>query len=139
MGKYITYYVCNNVTDEPSAPRALSLPHVSRDGVTLSWSAPMSDGGSPIEGYIVEKCAPGSSRWTKVNRQPIKSTEMNYNDVSVGEEWQFRVTAVNAAGQGKPSEATLAVKIKDPFGKNIKKLIFLFLVHFFKSTVTKSA
>ena len=90
---------------------------VSRNALNLRWTAPPDDGGSPIKGYMIEKRTTYSPRWTKVNRTPIKDTTLLYTDLPEGEEYQFRVFAVNEAGYGPPSQVTPVVKLKDPFGE----------------------
>ena len=52
-----------------------------------------------------------------MNRQPIKETTYKYTDVPEGEEYEFRVLAVNEAGCSKPTEPTPITKIKEPFGE----------------------
>ena len=42
-------------TDEPDAPKNLKATDWDKDHVDLKWEPPVSDGGSPITGYLVEK------------------------------------------------------------------------------------
>jgi titin len=52
-----------------------------------------------------------------VNRTPIKATELRLEDLMEGEEFEFRVLAVNEAGFGRPSDPTEPIRLKDPFDK----------------------
>ena len=56
-------------------------------------------------------------RWSKVTRTPIVGTKLGVDDLIEGEEYEFRVLAVNEAGTGKPSLGSGPIKIKDPYGK----------------------
>ena len=76
----------------------------------------MSDGGSPIVGYVIEARTAYNPRWMKVTRTPVKGTEFVYTDPLEGDEYEFRVVAVNEAGYSRPSNATPLTRIKDPFG-----------------------
>lgn len=82
---------------------------------TLTWQPPENDGGSPITGYIIERTTGYSSRWTKVNKDPIKSLMYNFEDLIEMSEYEFRVCAVNEAGVGKPSPGTGTFIAKDPY------------------------
>ena len=53
----------------------------------------------------------------KVNRQPLKDTELGIEDLASNEEVEFRVLAVNEAGYGQPCDTTGSITIKDPFGE----------------------
>ena len=97
----------------------MSVFDVSRTTLNLSWTAPRDDGGAPLKGYMIEKRTTYSPRWAKVNRAPIRDTDLQYTDLPEGEEYQFRVFAVNEAGYGPPSEVTPVVKLKDPFGEEM--------------------
>ena len=90
--------------------------HIDKSGVSISWDAPRNDGGSKIQGYIIEKRTPFSPRWSRINRQPIRGTDTRVTDLYKGDEYEFRVVAVNEAGMGKPSDMTPPVAIKDPYG-----------------------
>lgn len=109
-------YMCKPLfSAEPSAPRGVKMSDVSRSGLTLSWQAPSDDGGAPIKGYYVEKRSGYSHKWSRVNRKPIRDTVCDITDLHEGEEYEFRVLAVNEAGTGEGSDYTPTITIKDPF------------------------
>lgn len=57
-----------NVVDSPSPPQGpLALVKLGSNEVTLSWSRPRDDGGSPITGYVLEKREGGYGSWTNVS------------------------------------------------------------------------
>ena len=101
---------------EADSPRNTKLSDVTRNSVKISWAEPMSDGGSPIIGYVIEARTAYNPRWMKITRTPIKGTEFVYTDPLEGDEYEFRVVAVNEAGYSKPSNTTPLTRIKDPFG-----------------------
>ena len=85
--------------------------------MVITWTAPKSDGGSPITHYIVERKEPTSTRWIKAHKDDVKELTLKVEGLMEGKEYEFRVAAVNDAGQGpfsEPSEPKLA---KPPFGK----------------------
>ena len=86
--------------------------------MTLSWSPPQADGGSPVTGYFVEKKDRFGTRWSRVNRELVSDTSLRVPGLSQGEEYQFRVVPVNKAGEGKPSEASAPTVAKAPYGKD---------------------
>jgi hypothetical protein len=69
-----------------------------------------------IVGYIVEKRKKGAPDWDKVNHIPAPGESMTVPDLDEGEEYEFRVTAVNSAGNSDPSLCTAPVKIEDKTG-----------------------
>ncbi len=87
----------------PSAPLALQATG-GAGRVTLTWTAPSSDGGSPITGYRVYRgTAPGGESLFA----PI-GTVLSYTDITVvgGRRYSYQVSAVNLAGEGpRSSEA----------------------------------
>jgi Fibronectin type III domain len=103
------------LSDVPSAPENLAVTETSKSFISLSWSPPASDGGTPVTGYQVERCLAGSSRWLRVG----KSDTTNYTDKEVVEDtdYQYQVSAENKVGVGPPSEPTRPVTAKDPWSK----------------------
>ena len=74
--------------------------------VDLKWDPPKSDGGSPISKYIIEKKMKNSTEWEKALEVPGNVTQTDVADLKERAEYQFRVTAVNKAGPGEPSDPT---------------------------------
>ncbi|XP_071942196.1 twitchin-like isoform X2 [Antedon mediterranea] len=109
--------VAKNPFVEPGVPGTPEVKDYDKDFVEIGWTKPKSDGGAPIEGYIVERKEKNSNRWVEVTDKPIKGEKMKVTDVVPGKEYEFRVTAVNKAGPGKPSQASTAQKVKPKFAK----------------------
>lgn len=110
------------ISDVPQTPRKLKASEVTRSSVTLTWEPPESDGGSPITSYIIEKKSPTSSRWVRTNKSPVRDTVFTVNDLVENDKYEFRVSAENAAGIGKPCDALGPILVKDPFSKLFKYL-----------------
>lgn len=56
--------VAKNPFDEPEKPGTPEIVDWDKDHADLEWAPPMSDGGAPIEKYIVEKKTPRGD-WEK--------------------------------------------------------------------------
>lgn len=85
--------------------------------MTVTWTQPSDDGGSPVTGYILERKEKTTTRWTKVTKQPISETTMTVKDLVEGKDYEFHVAAVNKAGTGPFSEPSEPQKAKRPYGK----------------------
>jgi titin len=84
---------------------------------TVTWQASVSDGGSPITGYIVERKPGYSTMWVRVNSKPVLDMSLNVSDMQSGTSYEFRVIAENLAGPSKPSLSSPLITAKDPYGK----------------------
>ena len=77
--------------------------------IDLDWTAPVSTGGSPISGYRVERKA-GAEEWDTVVADTASSaTSIRIGTLTNGISYRFRVSALNAAGVGSPSNPTGAL------------------------------
>lgn len=95
----------------PSPPGKPIVLKVGKYYADLKWEPPLSDGGSKITGYIIEKKEVGSALWSKCSDYLVPEcnfTVLNLVDQSV---YEFRVFAVNAVGRSEPSVCTTPVKI----------------------------
>jgi len=81
----------------------------------LHWNKPSDTGNDKLQGYIVEM-KPSGGDWKVVNAYLLREPEMVVHDLKEGQQYQFRVTAVNEAGSGPPSTATGPVVAKKPTG-----------------------
>jgi len=95
----------------PGAPQGL-VATAGDATVTLTWSAPSSNGGSPITNYRIY-------RGTSSNGETLKATIGNvltYTDTSVtnGVTYYYQVSAVNGAGEGPRSNEASATPSPPP-------------------------
>uniref|UniRef100_A0A3Q2NTX7 Titin n=1 Tax=Fundulus heteroclitus TaxID=8078 RepID=A0A3Q2NTX7_FUNHE len=88
----------------PTAPAGVDVTSITGDSMTLTWCKPVSDGGSPIAGYVIERREKTGMRWIRVNRDLVKDVTMVVTKLRKGCEYDFRVYAENAAGLSPASE-----------------------------------
>ncbi|NXY19274.1 MYOM3 protein, partial [Atrichornis clamosus] len=98
----------------PGSPLNVKCHDVNKDCLILSWVAPSDDGGSPVLGYLIERCVAGSEDWVLCNAQPVRTCRYPVLGLAEGQEYQFRVKAVNKAGISHPSRASDPVTTQDP-------------------------
>ncbi|XP_057691708.1 titin-like [Corythoichthys intestinalis] len=106
-------FIAQNPFKTPSAPSTPVASSVAGDSVMLRWERPETDGGSEIDGYILEKCDKEGVRWTKCNKRRLNDLCFRCTGLTEGHYYQFRVSAENAAGVGPPSEASDYIKVCD--------------------------
>ncbi|KAM9376089.1 titin-like [Pholidichthys leucotaenia] len=104
-------FVAQNPFTTPSAPSSPTATAVTGDSVVLTWERPERDGGSEIDGYIVEKCDKEGIRWTKCNKRRLNELRFRCTGLAEGHCYQFRILAENAAGVGAPSEPSDYIKV----------------------------
>lgn len=98
----------------PGAPHVQDVSNVTHDGMTITWSAPDSDGGSEITNYIIEKKDRSGIKWTRCNRQKVTDLSFRVTGLTTGHEYEFRVAAENLVGVGEPSLPSSYYKACDP-------------------------
>lgn len=101
----------------PSKPGAPEPEDWSANHVELKWTEPPSDGGAPITGYIVEMKDKYSPMWEKAIETTSSKPTAIVNGLVEGNEYQFRVIALNKAGQSEPSEPGKTFTAKPRFCK----------------------
>jgi fibronectin type 3 domain-containing protein len=88
----------------PSVPLSLA-PVAGNASVQLFWEAPLSDGGSPIQGYSIYK---GVEENELAFLTSVTVPEFIDTSVINGQLYYYRVTAFNMFGEGPPSETVTA-------------------------------
>ena len=93
----------------PSAPRSpRATPGNGR--VTLTWTAPASNGGSAVTRYILQRSTRPTSGWVNVSTT-IRPAARSFTNTGLrnGTRYYFRIVAVNAAGTGAWSTTVNAI------------------------------
>ncbi|OTF74068.1 hypothetical protein BLA29_010635, partial [Euroglyphus maynei] len=112
--------VAKNPFDVASKPMAPQVVDVDADHVDLEFRPPRNDGGTPITEYIIEKKPKKSPFWQEAVRVAATKPKAGEEDSAAairttvpdlieGEEYEFRVIAVNKAGPSEPSDPSEAV------------------------------
>ncbi len=102
----------------PDPPTGLSAAADGQSRIRLSWTAPAYDGGAPVSGYKIEVSADTADSWTLLNRN-TGSSRAGYihTGLEPGTTRHYRVSAINVAGTGAPSDtasATTEATVPDP-------------------------
>lgn len=102
----------------PDPPTGLAAAADGQSRIRLSWTAPAYDGGAPVSGYRIEVSADTADSWTVLNRN-TGSSRAGYihTGLEPGTTRHYRVSAINVAGTGAPSDtasATTEATVPDP-------------------------
>ena len=94
--------VAQHSFEAPAHPGKPNTSDIAEDAVTVGWTMPLFDGGSPISGYIIERRHKGG-KWIRVNKTPCKDLRYRVLGLFEGNEYEFRVFAENITGYSGPS------------------------------------
>ncbi|CAH0547510.1 unnamed protein product [Brassicogethes aeneus] len=100
--------------DRPSAPgkpQLITENEATPDLITIRWSKPTKDGGSPISGYLVEHRRTGSPHWVRATPLMVPFPELTVSGLEPGWRYQFRVSAENAVGLSDPGELSEPITV----------------------------
>lgn len=108
-----------NPYDEAGKPGTPDVTDWDKDRVDLKWAPPKSDGGAPIEKYLIEKRTP-TGEWEFAEEIPAKGPTddltATVKGLKEGQQYQFRVKAINKAGASVPSDPSRTVTAKARHG-----------------------
>ncbi|RWR99121.1 twitchin-like protein, partial [Dinothrombium tinctorium] len=103
-----------NVLDKPDKSEGpLEVSDVRKDGCKLKWKAPDDDGGSPSEGYEIEKLDEETGKCVSCGKSTDPFFEMK--NLTPDHKYKFRVRAVNKDGESDELETDRAIVAKNPF------------------------
>ena len=87
----------------PSQP---DVTEYNERSMTLKWKAPIDDGGMPITAYNIEAKTTAGGEWQIWECLDTPVTTVTLQRLQKGQEYQFRVIAINKAGRSEPSVAS---------------------------------
>ena len=103
---------------EPSPPEGpIRVMRVTRNMLAIHWEPPTDNGGSPIEGYVIEKREANRSFWTQAGTCGADVTAYCITDLAENQMYYFRVLAENAYGFSEPLEFEQPIIPKRIFGE----------------------
>ncbi len=100
---YATPYIEDSV---PGAPTSL-LATPGDQSITITWNAPLTNGGSPITGYTIYQGYISGGEWYLTTLGNI--TTWTNTGLMNGDTYYYRVAAINAIGEGALSNEACAV------------------------------
>ena len=111
--------------DKPAAPGTPTITEVTNDTATLEWTPPTKDGGSPVFNYVIEYKPISGKKWLPANKhETVLETTYTVLNLVEGDVYEFKISAENLAGVGKPSSVSEKVTIKVPVGELLKCFCF---------------
>ncbi|CAF0725386.1 unnamed protein product [Adineta steineri] len=104
------------VLDHPGKPEdPMKVSDVTKESAVVSWKAPLDNGGSNIERYIVEKQDLGRGTCAPAGEVNGDNTSLRVTKLTTGKEYLVRVRAVNKEGEGEPLETSGKTLAKNPY------------------------
>ena len=97
----------------PAAPTSLILTP-NNGQVTLTWTAPVNTGGLALTDYVIDYRPTGSVTWSTYADGVSTTTSFTVIGLINGTSYDFRVSAVNALGQGSASATSVATPATTP-------------------------
>ena len=107
--------IAKSKNDAPGAPSTPEISDINRTSCHLEWEAPRKDGGLQVKGYFVERKS--GSKWIRLNKDPVKERHMDVRDLVEGNEYEFRVCALNDEGESPFSRASEPFTAKNRFSR----------------------
>ena len=107
----------------PGPPLFLTVTNDSPTTNTLIWQKPDTDGGKPITGYKIEFKFDEGDWQTLVSNTGSSSTSYTHNNIPVGEEFTYKVSAINSIGTSLPNTKSVTVdEVRSPIPSSPKGL-----------------
>jgi hypothetical protein len=91
------------IIDPPGEPQNLTVTNATPTSISLSWTAPNSDGGSPIVDYEIDYKLSSDNLWSNFNDGLTTNTNVTVTGLSPNTSYDFRVSALNIVGKGNVS------------------------------------
>nr|XP_060511606.1 myomesin-2 [Panthera onca] len=94
----------------PSAPGRVLASRNTKTSVVVRWDRPKQE--DDLLGYYVDCSVAGSNVWEPCNHKPIGYNRFVVHGLTTGEQYVFRVKAVNAVGTSENSQESDVIKVQ---------------------------
>jgi len=110
-----------SLLDIPGVPTNI-IASINSDHTTISWRAPDNNGGSPIIGYMVYRSTAFVSSYSPLGLTP----ETTFTDTApaIGQIYFYKISALNANGEGEQS-SSISASVQQPPSSNNNPLIIV--------------
>lgn len=116
----------NVVPAVPERPEDLIITAVTKHSISVTWRPPRYDGGAEVTEYVLESRMIGRDSFIRVGRDSkLMDRKFTLTGLKDGSSHEFRVSAINQVGQGKPSFATKPIQCKDELGERRRKYLHI--------------
>ena len=102
------------ISDKPGPPEDIKVKEVTENSVTLTWSPPSDDGGSPVTRYHVERREANKRSWNSATT--TSDLELKVTGLTEGQAYYFQIAAENEVGKGEYAETDKPITPKSQFG-----------------------
>jgi len=87
----------------PAAPTDLTPKAISSTQINMTWKAPLDNGGLAITGYKISQKVGSNMYHTLVDDTKSTKTSYLHSNLMAGTTYTYKVSAINSAGTGNPS------------------------------------
>ncbi|XP_036851779.2 myomesin-2 isoform X1 [Manis javanica] len=95
---------------KPSAPGRVLASRNTKTSVVVQWDPPKHE--EDLLGYYVDCAVAGSNVWEPCNHKPIGYNRFVVHGLTTGEQYVFRVKAVNPVGTSENSQESDIIKVQ---------------------------
>lgn len=124
INKLYLFTSLNVLTEPPAPPTNMKVLDSTLSSVTLGWTKPVTDGGAPLIGYVVEMRVQGSAKkgdegWKRCNvAAQLVVCEFTVSSLDHKLLYEFRVSAQNQVGMSLPCDLGAPVIPKEIQGED---------------------
>lgn len=111
--------------DEPDPCGKPNIDDWGPDFADMTWTPPETDGGAPITHYVIEMKEKNMGQWVEGKKLTTKEVQDmgglirgKCDGLVEGQEYQFRIRAVNKGGYSKPGPPSVPMIAKTRFRKH---------------------
>jgi len=115
-------------TEKPGKPLSLEIVKTLKNGASLTWKAPKSDGGAEITNYVLEHRIESGVKWVRASEDKVPDTAYTVKGLKPDMVYEFRVSAENRAGVGPASDPTSPVKIVEQISTTLCTFLYLLYI-----------
>ncbi len=98
----------------PAAPTDLTPKAISSTQINMTWKAPLDNGGLAITGYKISQKVGSNMYHTLVDDTKSTKTSYLHSNLMAGATYTYKVSAINSAGTGNPSNDASATTTPTP-------------------------